>query len=336
MGWFIKMNGNKITDLGTPTDAHDAVNKSYVDNSFAPINFISEYSWCDTYAECMSKLKSVYSAMANGDKKFVRMGIGTGGTSNGELSGGGWFFELNRYYADYGHIIATNELYVFRLSNYGGWGKWVDASPSAFAPAGYGLGIQIPNLVTDYVNDLNKLTINGRYNITAGLQNSPVTYGTVDVISRDENDVLQIVYSRDTGKAPTLQRNKVFGTWGEWKQCDPSAFAPAKVLLYENASPSSTFAQQLVSVQTNGYSHYLIEFNSGTDYAMFRSDCGSASISKVIANSSGTAIAMQERKIYIDSRGITFYSGSAKYVNSTETYVNDDVFIPYRIYGVKG
>lgn len=39
MGWFIKMNGNKITELATPTDSKDAVNKSYVDTNFAPAGY---------------------------------------------------------------------------------------------------------------------------------------------------------------------------------------------------------------------------------------------------------------------------------------------------------
>ena len=37
MGWFIKMNGNRITDLGTPTDSKDAVNKEYADGTFLPL-----------------------------------------------------------------------------------------------------------------------------------------------------------------------------------------------------------------------------------------------------------------------------------------------------------
>lgn len=107
----------------------------------APAGLVSTTIYPKTYAAFMEELKSIYANMPNTKntpKKFVYAGIETGGdTANGELGGGVWFVEINRSSATYGTIKASNEYYGDRrLDIYGTWGKWVDVSPNAFAPAG--------------------------------------------------------------------------------------------------------------------------------------------------------------------------------------------------------
>lgn len=218
-----------------------------------------------------------------------------------------------------------------------------------FARAGYGYGEKLVSIGeasddTAFCAKLNELfnAMGGDshtkqilfsyygYDFIGTLYNPQNNYGTLIAYSYIDPNV--------AWRFKQLVRVRLSGTWQPWVDTSPTSFTPAKTLLWQNASPTSTFADQVIGVGNgeDGYTYYGVEFNSGSYYAIFKRSCGDTSVSKVLANSSGAAMSMQERPLYIGDGAIHFRGGKAKYVSSAETYANDDMFIPYRVYGIKG
>lgn len=109
MGWFIKMNGNKITELATPTDAQDAVNKTYVDTNFAPTGYgyggvvvSTGTTATTTEAQLEVVLKTLFSDMANNEAKQIRFAC----NALGDWSFCGTLFKTGTYY---GSLVAFAE-----------------------------------------------------------------------------------------------------------------------------------------------------------------------------------------------------------------------------------
>lgn len=106
-------------------------------------------------------------------------------------------------------------------------------------------------------------------------------------------------------------------------------------LLWENASPASTFANQTVPLDTSKFTAVLIEFRSGASNAVrIPSVMAFSKGSRYIAlgdNNAGTIIT---RAFAVNDADIAF---SAGYKYSTyKTYTEDNtVVIPVAIYGIK-
>lgn len=116
MGWFIKMNGNKITELATPTDSQDAANKAYVDavktytdSNFAPTGYgyggvvvSTGTTATTTEAQLEAALKTLFSDMANNEAKQIRFAC----NALGDWSFCGTLFKTGTHY---GSLVAFAE-----------------------------------------------------------------------------------------------------------------------------------------------------------------------------------------------------------------------------------
>lgn len=104
----------------------------------------------------------------------------------------------------------------------------IDAEIAGKAPAGYGLGG-----VAQYLRgaDLNDILSNGWYSWGFDCINTPFVSGSMLVIVRGEGTepvyAFQIAFYDGTYDIVVKIRKKTLGTWGEWKDWSPSAFAPA-------------------------------------------------------------------------------------------------------------
>lgn len=122
--------------------------------------------------------------------------------------------------------VEPNVAYRFkqmvRVCTNGTWGDWVDNSPTAFAPSGYGLGKwSLP------VTDLNTCTMCGWYTFGSGCANAPFTYGVVEVINRTDTEYVQIAYdtalnrSNHNGAMAKRVKGNSETAWGEWEFVNP-------------------------------------------------------------------------------------------------------------------
>ena len=109
------------------------------------------------------------------------------------------------------------QMYV-RKKNGGTWGEWVNDSPSAYAPAGYGLG-GVAKLTTNldttteggwYYYSLNSLTSTS---FPTGFGN-----GVMEVINRAGSQIIQKLTDI---QGWMVQRVYVSGAWGEWEWVNP-------------------------------------------------------------------------------------------------------------------
>ena len=104
-----------------------------------------------------------------------------------------------------------------------------------------------------------------------------------------------------------------------------------KVLLWTNASPSSSFASQTVSVNLSSYSLVLIEFRM-----VASEDVRVSSVTE--KGTSGRAFTMHNdrktRTYAVTTSGIAFNDGYSGGLNATCS-VDNSAMTPYRIYGIK-
>lgn len=109
-------------------------------------------------------------------------------------------------------------LQAVRTKRNGTWGEWVDCTPSAFAPSGYGLGTVQP---IEWSN-IDNITANGWYSAVVNGEIAPgaATYMVwVRVDALDTNYACQTAYI--TGGDYVLKRHRHMGAWGEWEWVNP-------------------------------------------------------------------------------------------------------------------
>ena len=106
-----------------------------------------------------------------------------------------------------------------RQSN-GAWSDWVQCDPSAFAPSGYGLGVETAEKV---ISDYNTAVRNGWYRADGNASNAPWTFSSwMRVDAYNENYLVQTVYNEADG-CRVAQRLKQ-KTWSEWEWVNPPMF----------------------------------------------------------------------------------------------------------------
>ena len=104
--------------------------------------------------------------------------------------------------------------------------------------------------------------------------------------------------------------------------------------LWENASPTSTFAAQTINVSAD-YETYLIDFKNHDGFFNSQKCDKNVLCCLVSANTAIDGYGMHGRKVTIsDSGSVSFQSAYG--TDKTNCYANDYLCIPYRIYGVKG
>lgn len=112
-------------------------------------------------------------------------------------------------------------------------------------------------------------------------------------------------------------------------------------LLWENASPQSTFAEQTISLDLSGYDFVAITFMSSTDEPenwktqIFPANHGGVLTSSNSATGVSPPYYETNRSFTISETGITFGAGRYSY-GTTQNNVDPMRCIPEKIYGIAG
>ena len=160
----------------------------------------------------------------------------------------------------------------------------------------------------------------------AYLNNTGVETLTADIKSYADNTYVSSVNSKTS--TVVLDADDV-GAMSEW------------VLLWTNASPTSEFAAQTVSLDLAEYDAVLITFygNTSSEHTAISSlmTVGDHVNCYINTGLGSMALTLYTRSFDITTSGIDFGDCSQKAYNSTSasTTNNNDV-IPYKIYGIKG
>lgn len=197
------------------------------------------------------------------------------------------------------------------------------STPGAmYAPAGYGLGSQAV-----HVSDFDAATATGWYSGATGTANKPFGYSLVHTINRNNGGaIIQIGYDMAEKVSSyysgwtTKSRRKISGEWSPWK------YETIKIeTLWKNASPTSSFAEQDISVDTSNYSEVII---------VAKSSLGQYGYNNMSMARNGENITFVDGSLY------RFFSISSNKIHAQCGYDNatprTDVWIPLRIYGIKG
>lgn len=124
----LAMDGYKVTELATPTDAQDAVNKTYVDTNFAPAGHVDERGQYTDYTSALAQIKSVFASMGDQTKRCLFIDILNLDSTN--FPKGSYFVEIYREWETYGTIVFTSSAYikiVIRIA--GSWGDFCYENP---------------------------------------------------------------------------------------------------------------------------------------------------------------------------------------------------------------
>ena len=201
--------------------------------------------------------------------------------------------------------------------------------------------------------DVNDYTTPGSYKstskeISASLKNTPFTGGgfKLDVIPLSNNNYLMQEIRCNSAQAKVFRRrvgrasNTSEWSYDEWYQPVQSTedIVPISMsLLWTNASPSSSFAAQAISLDLSDYDLILIVYNIAGTIGKYTS----AIYEKAVTNNvmSGyyhyadntTVFQHFERKFYISDSSIKFEKA---YLQGTEE--QNFAAVPYKIYGIKG
>ena len=333
MSGVLDMSGNKITGVATPSNANDAVNKTYVDSNFAPSGYgygegLVGLGSTNDDAAFTAKLSEQFAKTANKTRQFYF--THGGGAFLGTLWNAG---------NNYGVLVATsyaepNVGYRFkqmvRVCTNGTWGAWVDNSPTAFAPAGYGLGTYSTENKITSKSALDDFKKNGWFVflnesdplVVCGL-NCSYAYGRVDAYngSRAKMTITPVVPEKATTFVRYLLSD---GKWSAWKPAGTTM-----ELLWENASPTSSFVAQTVSLTLKDYEFVMIESELGSTFCK---------VGNSTVMFSHNTYYPSRRTVSVTTSGVTFGEG-LKYTSCPGDSVASDknaVCIPRIIYGFKG
>ena len=114
------------------------------------------------------------------------------------------------------YLSDSNSTILSRQRNSGNWKEWKQCNPSAFAPAGYGLGDRA-NYPEN--NDVHSISKSGWYLVGVSTQNAVGTYGLIQANVYDAENAVLFLYS-NTGSIYT-RKIKQYGTWSEWEYVNP-------------------------------------------------------------------------------------------------------------------
>ena len=256
---------------------------------------------------------------------------------------------------NYGVLIANsyaepNVAYRFkqlvRVCKNGTWDAWVDNSPTAFAPSGTGYEKSPVVLKTSRVaseEDLNTV-LEAVYSSMGSSETrlvrfygypSASDYGFFGFLFKSSANYGTLLVHSAFEKG-TLWKKVKFG--GTWQAIKPQA--TSMDLLWTNASPTSSFGAQQVSIADNDYDKFLVEFKNYSTGASY-SHCYLSAIA--IKGEFGMILSPGEEGGYICFR---HFGCNATYINFqaakyAKTYggtlvESSNLLVPYRIYGIRG
>ena len=265
---------------------------------------------------------------------------------------------LNRYNSNHITQIAyyRNDMAIRTYYN-SEWSAWVNNSPTAFAPSGYGYGDNKKYITASTEAELEtilderlarmiaagntygseQLTVNssllGAYNGT----------GILHCTHNSGNYAFFVYYGFYPGGSKAQLITKVkYG--GKWKPIDKPI--PSMELLWTNASPNSAFGEQTLNLDLSGYAFVYIEFlahcssgawrwyritqtvpvNTDSDWKYYQA-----------AGYSETGSAMAFRAYSLSNNQIRF--GKSYYAasyNASTLSESSNLYVPVAIYGIKG
>ena len=116
--------------------------------------------------------------------------------------------------------------------------------------------------------------------------------------------------------------------------------AETRTLLWTNASPTSDFAAQTISLDLSGYDAVEIVSRfttSNIGQTVEKCEVGSRVFVEKFYNATSTSnhATIMHRQIDVSSDGVTFADAKTKVVDENTSTINNSVLIPYKIYGIK-
>lgn len=186
------------------------------------------------------------------------------------------------------------------------------------------------------------------YSTDGMLTDQPYKHGTMFSMAGWNKNIAQIWCSKRSGTS-LFYREGYQGGWRcSWTKILDENSGIQMVKLWENASPTSSFAAQTVSLDLNDYDMVEISFYQATNQPYMHTKrivVGSSSDLGVVTTrfleTSGTSTSgswTTSRQVTTSTTKITFGAGAYEYVyvNSDNHIVNNIYTIPVAIYGIKG
>ena len=267
------VSGDIVIAKDAPTAANHAVNLQYLQDNFRPSDWTPSAS--DVGAAPAGYglgggaryVTDLNTALSNG---FYYWGTDAVNAPFNPANGGGAMLVIARDGANYVDQIAfdnTQPSYIpicVRQKVAGTWSAWQDCSPSAFAPAGYGLGKATAKGLTS-ADDLNSIKANGWYSWYGDMpQNAPMSYSIMRVWT-DGFYVLQEAISAHTNQGNCIIRRWNGGvSWTSWGYDNPPMMLGVEYITTEFYNGNHVY-KKLVQKQfsgtlgnTSGYVDYWI------------------------------------------------------------------------------
>lgn len=148
--------------------------------------------------------------------------------------------------------ITENNKFLYRTTqNNSIWTAWADCSPSAFAPAGFGLGetvkwIYAPEKLADYIHS-------GFYSWASGVSDAPFAAGSMIVIKRSEQYIYQVAFRDDVTRTEMVVRKLTNTTWTPWEWINPPMEAGVEYRTTERYNGKAVYVKSVsIGKLTNG------------------------------------------------------------------------------------
>jgi hypothetical protein len=231
----LNMGSNKITNLAMPTADTDAATMGYVKNNAAPAGYgLGESVVSTTVSDCNETLQNGWYRT-------------TPNTLNQPLARGNWM-RVDAYNDSWTHQEWYCDTPLTKYERYqqnGVWTDWVDCGPSAFAPAGYGLGDAM--WITDG-RSADTMQNNGWFSWSSGgVVNVPFPAGYMFVIARQNGKhVTQFAISSNyTGVGSLEAVTRTYGTtgWSEWEWVNPPMYPGVEYRTTERYNGQAVYAK---------------------------------------------------------------------------------------------
>lgn len=235
-----------------------------------------------------------------------------------------------------------------RLCYAGTWNEWKEVSPTAFAPSGTGYEKSPVVLKTSKVTseeDLNTV-LEAVYSSMGSSETrlvrfygypSASDYGFFGFLFKSSNNYGSLLVHSAFEKGTLWKKVKFGGTWQDIKKQ-----ATSMDLLWTNASPTSAFADQTLTLDLSSYDAVEVEFGYSKDFPndsqTIRAAIGhsGASVYHANTNNSNGYLLIIARGFTVYENSIGFSAGTWKYSNEKSHSTHNDYVIPTRIYGIKG
>lgn len=198
---------------------------------------------------------------------------------------------------------------------------------------GDALAIKAPLLnIGQYEGDLNSFSLDNTicWIQSTTINNPTGTYGSCETWSAGNGGRVQRI-SCSAGVVQRIHTN----SWGEWNWINQPE------LVWENASPTSAFAAQTVSIDLTDFGAVDIEYrttNQSGSRVVKRVYMDRQGILGEVINVTGGGVYASAvmRTAKVSETGVQFTAGFEKLVSNTDTREDNTRVVPTRIFGVKG